>query len=89
MPIKPTVYTSSGAVSAGGITIDKLEVCPDGGSVDVRFIQGTDSSGTKKYRIKAQEKSEFRDFDEGLQIDGPVYLDFYQGAGAVTIMEKS
>lgn len=86
MALKSEVFTDSGAVTSGGILIKKLEVTPDGGSLEVRILVGTDTSGTEKYRIRANESSEFRDFGDGLQISGPIYAYFYEGDGSITIL---
>jgi len=85
MALKSEVFTASGAVTDGGILIKKLEVTPTGGSLEIRILVGTDSGGTEKYRIRAQEVSEFRDFGDGIAISGPIYAYFYSGEGAITI----
>ena len=86
MALKPKVFTTSGAVTDGGILIKMLEVTPAGGSLEDRILVGTDSDGTEQYRIRAQEVSEFRDFGDGIEISGPIYAYFYDGEGAITIL---
>ena len=86
MALKSDVFSSSGAIAGGGMLLKMLEVTPKGGSLEIRLLIGTDSSGTEKYRIRANESSEFRDFGEGLTINGPVYAYFYEGEGAITVL---
>ncbi len=86
MPWKPAVVTSSAALSAGGVLLRAIELAPDGGDVEIRIYKGTDTSGTEVYRLRAQEKSEYREFKEGLQLDGPLYLYFQEGSGALIAM---
>ena len=86
MALTSTVVTSSAAWTGGGVLLKAVELTPDGGSVEIRVLRGTDSSGTELYRLKAQERSEFRSFPEGLQLNGPLYVYFYSGAGALVAM---
>ncbi len=85
MALYPKVLTASAALTSGGLHIHKMELIPDGGSMEIRFLNGTDSTGTEKYRLKATEDPEERDFPGGLLIKGPVYFYIYNGAGALTL----
>jgi len=86
MALTVAIVTDSGAISTGGLVLKALEITPDGGGFEVRILQGTDTTGTELYRIRASERSEFRYFHEGIQLNGPLYLYFYDGDGAVTVM---
>lgn len=81
------VATSNGG-AATGVLVYKLELIPDGGSVEVRLYQGTDNTGTERYRLKATEDPEVRNFSPPVHIPGPVYLYFQSGTGALNIVTE-
>jgi hypothetical protein len=86
MSLIPQIVSSSTAVGTNsGYLLKGIEVTPDGGSLEVRILQGTDSTGSEKMRIRAMEKSEYRYYPEGIQLNGPLYIYFYAGSGAVTV----
>jgi len=84
---KSITATSSGGVAIG-VLIYKMELVPDGGSVQIRIYSGTDETGTERYRMYATENAEVRDFSPALHIPGPVYLYFYSGTGAITFVTE-
>ncbi len=84
MALNSITATSSRGVNTG-IHINRLDLAPDGGSVQIRLLTGTDSSGVERYRLNATENDEQRIFSPPLHIPGPVYLYFYSGAGALTL----
>lgn len=81
-----TVNDSGGAPT--GLLIYKMELVPDGGSVQIRLYSGTDNTGIERYRMLATENAEVRDFSPPLHIPGPVYLYFYSGTGAITFVTE-
>ncbi len=81
------VATANGG-AATGILVYKMELIPDGGSVEIRLYQGTDNTGTERYRMLATENSEVRDFSPPVRIPGPVYLYFQSGTGALNIVTE-
>lgn len=81
------VATASGGASVG-IHVYKVELVPDGGSVEIRIYTGTDNTGVERYRMKATEDPEVRDFSPALHIPGPVYLHFQSGTGAVNLVTE-
>ena len=84
---KSITATSSGGVNTG-VLIYKMELVPDGGSVQIRLYSGTDETGIERYRMLATEDSEVRDFSPPLHIPGPVYLYFYSGTGALSLVTE-
>ncbi len=84
---KSITATSSGGATTG-LLIYKMELVPDGGSVQIRLYTGTDQTGIERYRMLATENAEVRDFSPPLQIPGPVYLYFYSGTGAITFVTE-
>lgn len=86
MSLMPQIVTSSMVVGTNsGYLLKGIEVTPAGGSFEVRILQGTDTTGNEKMRIRAMETSEYRYYPEGIQLDGPIYIYFYSGDGAITI----
>ncbi len=87
MALYPSTYSATGAVSTSSLHIHHLELVPDGGTLDLRILQGTDTDGTEKYRIVATENPEYRNF-QGVTFPGPVYFYFYDGDGSVSIVTE-
>ncbi len=83
-----SITATSSAGANTGVSIYKMELVPDGGSVQIRLYTGTDATGVERYRMLATENAEVRDFSPPLYIPGPVYLSFYSGTGAITFVTE-
>ena len=83
-----SITATASAGIATGILLYKMELVPDGGSVQIRLYTGTDKTGIERYRMLASENAEQRNFSPPLHIPGPVYLYFYSGTGAITFVTE-